>query len=149
MLSNKTLHGEQGANKYYIAYLSGGLRPLHIIIKNIKLYTDRMNVLANDNELLKYIEIWNKIEALFNKRFNKKGFYSKPIHKNEYISTKNSSYNENFWSNKRLTKDGYYGYSMLSLESISEVENKYYPQTFLDKFFEKHDDSNVNSLFKE
>ena len=53
MLPNKTPRGEQGANKYYIAYLSGGLRPLHIIIKNIKLYTDRMNVLANDSELLK------------------------------------------------------------------------------------------------
>ena len=31
-----------------------------------------MNVLANDNELLKCIAIWNKIEALFNKKFNKK-----------------------------------------------------------------------------
>ena len=33
-----------------------------------------MNVLDNDNELLKYIKIWNKIESLFNKQFNKKGF---------------------------------------------------------------------------
>ena len=31
-----------------------------------------MKVLANDNELLKYIEIWNKIEPLFNKKFDKK-----------------------------------------------------------------------------
>ena len=73
MLSNKTPHGEYGANKYYIAYLSGGFRPLHIVIKNIKLYTDRMNVLANDHELLKYTEIWNKIEDLFNKTLIKKG----------------------------------------------------------------------------
>ena len=29
------------------------IRPLHIIVKNIKLHTDRMNVLAKDNELLK------------------------------------------------------------------------------------------------
>ena len=57
VLSNKTPQSEYGANKYYIAYLIGGFRPLHIIIKNIKLYTDRMNVLANDSELLKYIEI--------------------------------------------------------------------------------------------
>ena len=82
VLSNKAPHGEQGANKYYIAYLSGGFRPLHII-KNIKMYTDHMNVLANDNDLLKYIEIWSKIEALFNKKFNKKGFYSKPVYNNE------------------------------------------------------------------
>ena len=76
MLSNKTSYGEQGANKYYIAYLSDGL---HIIIKNIKFHTDHMNVLPNDNELLKYIEIWNKIKALLYKRLY-----------NEYIKTMNT-----------------------------------------------------------
>ena len=80
MLSNKKAYGEKCGNKYYIAYLSGGFRPLYIIIKNTKLYTDHINVLANDNELLKYIEIWEKIEALFNKKFNKNGFYSKPTY---------------------------------------------------------------------
>ena len=135
MLSNKTPYGKKGGNNYHIVYLSG-FRPLHIIIKNIKLYTALMNVLANDNELLKYTEIWNKIETLFNKKFNKKGFYSKSVYNNEYIKTKISSYNENFHDNKRLTKDKYYGHSILLLESISEVENKYYPQTFSDKFFE-------------
>ena len=68
MLSNKIPYGEHGANKYYIAYLSGGFKLLYITIKNIKLYTNDINVLANDNKLLKYIEIWSKIEALFNKK---------------------------------------------------------------------------------
>ena len=94
-MSNKTAYGKQGANNYYIAYLN--LRPLHIIIKNIKLYTSDMNLLANDNELLKYIEIWNKIKALF----NKKGFYSKTIYNNNYIKTKISSYNESFHDFKK------------------------------------------------
>ena len=57
VLSNRIPYGEHGANKYYIAYLNGGFKPLHIIIKNTKLYTNDMNVLANDNELLKYIKI--------------------------------------------------------------------------------------------
>ena len=74
-----------------------------------------MNLLANDNESLKYIEIWNKTEALFNKKFNKKGLYSKIIYNNEYIKTKINLYNENFHSNKRLTKDKYYGHSTLLL----------------------------------
>ena len=87
-----------------------------------------MNVLANDNELLKYIEIWNKIKVLFNKRL-----YNIPVY-NEYIRTKISLYNENLHINKRLTKDEYYGHSILSLESICEAENKYYPQKFLDEF---------------
>ena len=34
MLSNKTPYGKQGANKYYAGYLSGGFRPLNIVIKD-------------------------------------------------------------------------------------------------------------------
>ena len=75
VLSNKTPYGKQGANKYYIAYLTGGFKPMYITIKNIELYTNRMDILANDNELLKYIEIWSKIEVLLNEiAFNKEGF---------------------------------------------------------------------------
>ena len=92
MLFNKIPNGDYGDNKYYIAYLSGGFRLLHLIVKDIKLHTNHMNVIANDNELSKYIEIWNKIESLF----NKKGFYSKPTYNNEYIRTKINSYNEKF-----------------------------------------------------
>ena len=140
MLSNKTPYGEQGGNKYDIAYFNGSLRPLHFIIKDIKLYTNHMNVLANDNGLLKYIEIWNKIEALF----NKKEFHSKPVYNKEYIKTKISSYNEKFHGFKKLIKNEYCGHSILLLESICETQ-----KILLHKFFEKHDDSNVNSLFKE
>ena len=149
MLSNKTPCGEYGANKSYIAYLSDAFRLLHIVIKNIKLYTNHMNILANDNELLKYIKIWKKIEALFNKKFNKKGLHSEPVYNNKYIRTKINPYDENFHDLKKLTKNEYCGLSMLFLESISEAENKCQPQTFLHKFFETHDNNNVNSLFKE
>ena len=43
----------------------------------------------------------------------------------------------------------YYGHSILLLESISEVKNKYYLQTFLNEFFKIHNDNNINKLFKE
>ena len=66
----------------------------------------------------------------------KKGLHNRPIYYNEYIRTKIRSYNENFLVNKKLAKDEYYNHSILLLESICEVENKYYPQTFLDEFFE-------------
>ena len=146
VLFNKTPYGEKGADKNYIAYVGcTGFRPLHIIVKYIKLYTNHMNVLANDNELLKYIKIWNKTETLL----NKKRFHNVPVY-NEYIKTKISSYNENFHDNKRLTKDEYYGHSILLLE----VKHKYYPQTFLNKFFEcnsieTRNSTNKNSFFKE
>ena len=90
-----------------------------------------MNLLSDNDELLKYIEIWNKVKALFNKKFNKKGLHNRPAYNNEYIKTKISPYNEKFNGNKKLTKDEYYGHLILLLESICEVENKYYPQTFL------------------
>ena len=131
VLSNKTSHGEEGVNRYYIRYDgSTGVRPLHIVIKNLKLYTNHVNVLADDNELLKYVEIWNKIKTLLNQRL-----YNIPVY-NQYIRTKISLYSENFHGNKRLTKDKYYGHSILLIESICKAENKYYPQTFLDEFFE-------------
>ena len=41
------------------------------------------------------------------------------------------------------------GNSILLIESIDEVENKYYHETFLDEFFEKHNDNNINSLYKK
>ena len=122
VLSNKPPYGEQGANKYYIAYLNGGLGPLHITITNIKLYTDLMDVLTNDNKLLKYIEIWNKIEAFFNKIAFNRVALNKPVYNNEYIRKKINPYNENFHDFKKLTKDEYCGHSVLLLESISEVK---------------------------
>ena len=84
---------------------------MQIIIKKVKLYTNHINVLADNDELLKYIKIWNKIEALYNKKFDKKGFYSRPAYSNEYIKTKICSYNKNFHGNKKLTEDEYYGQS--------------------------------------
>ena len=70
MLPNKTPYGKQGYNKYYIGFLGGDFIPLCIIIKEVKLYNDHSNILANNKEFLKYIEIWYKIEALFNEKFN-------------------------------------------------------------------------------
>ena len=118
--------------------LNDGIKTLRIFFKDTILYTNNMNVLPNSNELLKYIEIWNKIESLFNRiAFNRvthnKKFNSKTVYK-KYIKTRISSYNEHFHGNKRLTKDKYYGHSILLLESIYEVENEYYSQTFLETF---------------
>ena len=87
--------------------------------------------------------------VLFNKKSNKKGFYSRIVYNNEYIKTKISPYNENFHGNKKLTKDEYYGHSILLLEPISEEENKHYPQTFLGEFFKIHSGNNINPLFNE
>ena len=81
-----------------------------------------MNVLANENELLRYTEIWNTIETLFNEvTLNKKRFHCGPIH-NKYIRAKISSYNENFHDFQKLVKNKCCGHSVLFLESICEVK---------------------------
>ena len=86
-----------------------------------------MNVLDDNDKLLKYIVIWNKIVDLFNKRFNKRGLWDRPAYNNEYMKTKTIPYNKNFHGNKKITKDEYYGHSILLIESICEAENKHYP----------------------
>ena len=63
-----------------------------------------MNVLADNNKLLKYIEIWYKIKALFNKKINKKWLHNRLAYNNEYIKAKINPYNENFHGNKKTHK---------------------------------------------
>ena len=108
VLSNKTPYGRHGTSKYYSAYLSKVFKPFCINIKNIKFYTNRMDVLTNNNELLKYIEIWNKIKTLSDGvALNKEGFHSHPIHNNKYIRTKISPYNEILRDFQKLVKHKY------------------------------------------
>ena len=57
---------------------------------------------------------------------NKRGLYNKRLYNNEYIRTKITPFNENIHGNKKLTKDEYYGNSILFIESICKVKNKYY-----------------------
>ena len=63
-----------------------------------------MNVLADNDELLKYIEIVNKIKALLYKKNNQKGLRNKPVYNNEYMKTKQAHTMKTFMANKKLTK---------------------------------------------
>ena len=142
VLSNKTPYGKKGANKYYVGYLSGSFRPLNIVVKDTELCADSMHVLTNRPKFLKYVEIWNKTEALFNK-ITSKNFRCNT----EYIKAKISPYNENSHDiNKRLKRGNYYGALVLLIDSICEVKSSLYPQTLLKKLFECN---NKNNTFKE
>ena len=48
-----------------------------------------------------------------------------------------------------LIKDEYYGSLILLIESICEIRNKYYLESFLNERFRKHNNIIINSLFKE
>ena len=134
-LFNKASYGEQGPYKYYVGYLSDLFRPLHIIIKETKLYTNYGNTLADNIDFLKDIEIFSKIKDLFNEKFNKRGYSKNLMHNKEYIKPKISPFNKNFHGNKKFIKNKYYGNSVLLIEFICEIKNKYYVSTFLNEFF--------------
>ena len=148
LLFNKVSYGKLGAYKHYIGYNHDeGSRPLYIVIPQINLYTNYMNILVNDKEFLKYIEIWDKIKNLFKKLF-KKRFDSEPIYNNKYIKTKINPLNINFYGNKRPKKDEYYDCSVLLIESICNGNDNYLPQTFLETFF-KECNNVCNTLIKQ
>ena len=87
-----------------------------------------MNILINNKEFLKYIEIWNKIESFFNEEVNR------PVH-NKLIKTKTSAYSDAFKDNKNLKKGEYYGHSILLIESICDGRKQTLSSNILRNFF--------------
>ena len=97
-----------------------------------------MSFLVNDAELLiKYTEIWNKITDLINKKFD-----SEPVYNNKYINTKIKLYNNDIKTNfhdennfREVPKENcaYKRLSLISLDSVIQMNKKYYPQTFLEE----------------
>ena len=89
-----------------------------------------MNFSVNNEEILKkYNAIWDKINCLFKKQFD-----SKPVYNNKYIKAKINSYNTNFYGNKTpKTGEHHTCLSVMLLDSIVNVDKKYYPQMFLEQ----------------
>ena len=83
----------------------------------------------------KYNEVWNKIESLFKKEFN-----SEPVYNDKYIKTK-ISLNAHFYDNNNNSNNNnnempkenerYTCLFVILLDSIINVDKKYYPQVFL------------------
>ena len=84
----------------------------------------------------KYNEVWNKIESLFKKEFN-----SEPVYNDKYIKTK-ISLNAHFYDNNNNNSNNnnnempketerYTCLFVILLDSIINVDEKYYLQVFL------------------
>ena len=96
-----------------------------------------MSFFTDNNEFLeRYTKIWEKISDLIDKKFD-----SDPVYNNKYINTKIRSYNndiitnfhDNDNKNNKLPEKNkaYKCMSLISLDSIIKINNKYYPQTLL------------------
>ena len=99
--------------------------------------TRKISFLTDNNEFLEiYTTIWGKISDSINKKFD-----SDPVYNNKYINTKIRSYNNDIKTNfhdidnknNKLPEKNkpYKRMSLISLDSIFQINKKYYPQTLL------------------
>ena len=130
--------------KYIIGYNDNAISPLQLFSPKITGYlnifkdgTRKMSFFTDNNEFLeRCTKIWEKINDLVNKKFD-----SEPVCNNKYINTKIRSYNNDIMTNfhdvdKKDNKlpdknKPYKCMSLISLDSIIKINEKYYPKTLL------------------
>ena len=95
-----------------------------------------MSLRANDEQLFKkYNKIWKKVEKLMRLDFESKPFYGDD---DKYIKTKIKTYADSIITNfhdKKIPKEKVpcKCLSIIMLDSVTESDEKYYPQTFLEE----------------
>ena len=130
--------------KHIIGYNDNTISPLQLFLREmigyLNIFKDRarkMSFFIDNNEFLeRYTAIWEKISDLINKKFD-----SDSIYNNKYINTKIRSYNNDIKTNFRNIDNKnnklpeknkpYKCVSLISLDSIIKINEKYYPQTLL------------------
>ena len=146
VLSKKYLYAKKGSFKYFIEYISEtSAFPIPLCIKFPQMdgyfkYFDSndnyLNLLVHDKEFLKkYNVIWDKISNLLKNEFD-----SEPVYNDKYIKTKIKTCNNRistiFHGNK-IPEDNdnecYFCLSVISIDSIVNVGEKYYPQIFFEE----------------
>ena len=142
VLPKKDLYGKKSSFKYFIGYINetdAFSVPLYIKLPRMngyaKYFNDNkfINLLVHDKELRKKCNaICGKINNLSKKEFDRE-----PGYDNKYIKTKiaicNKEINTNFYDNKIPEDDESCTFlSVISLDSIANVDKKYYQQIFLE-----------------
>ena len=135
---------EKNMRKYIIGYNDNTISPLQLFLPKMTGYLNifengnrKMSFFTNNNEFLeRYTAIWEKISDLVNKKFDRD-----PIYNNKYINTKIRSYNNDIKTNFRNIDNKnnklpeknkpYKCISLISLDSVIKINEKYYPQTLL------------------
>ena len=89
--------------------------------------------IEDEDNCLKYNEIWNKIKDLLNVRL-----YSEPIYDGKYIKTKIKTFNSminTLFSGNELSKERirYLCIPAISIDSGMKVNKKHYPQVYLEQ----------------
>ena len=144
LVSKKEPYGKNNSFIYFIGYNDNDvIRTLYLILSQMTGYINRsdknkiaMSLMVKDKQLLKnYNKIWKKIEKLMKIDFNTKTTYGDD---DKYIKTKIKTYADiiitNF-HNKKMPKEKApcKSLSIITLDSVIESDEKYYPQTVLEE----------------
>ena len=129
--------------KYFIGYThdDGVIKPLRIILPQmfgcIKYFDNggkNMSFKIEDEDVyLKYNQIWNKIKSILNVKF-----HSQLIYDDKYIKTKVKTLNNTIntlLSGDEIPKERihYVCISAICIDSVLRVDNKNYPQVYLEQ----------------
>ena len=90
--------------------------------------------IEDDDVLVKYNNIWNKIKHILSMKF-----HSKAVYDQEYIKAKvktfNSIVNTIFWDDEIPKENVHYTYiAVITFDSAIKVDIKNYPQVYLEEY---------------
>ena len=89
--------------------------------------------IEDESVYLKYSEIWNKIKTSLNTKF-----HIQPIYDDKYIKTKVKTFSgmiNTLFSGKKIPKERnhYICVAAICIDSVLKVDNKNYPQVYLEQ----------------
>ena len=127
--------------KYFIGHNEGKIiKPSCIVLRQMTGYIKYFEnggkmsfAIKDDNVLDKYNEIWDKIKETLSIKF-----HSMPVYVEKYIKVKVKEFNglikTNFLGDK-ITKESmhYACIACITIDSVMRMENKNYPQVFLEE----------------
>ena len=159
LISKPESYDKNNVRKCIIGYNDNIIRPLQLFLPKMTGYlnifesgTRKMSFITDNNEFLeRYTTIWEKISDLINKKFD-----SDPVYNNKYINTKIRSYNNDIKTNFRNIDNKnnklpeknkpYKCVSLISLDSIIKINEKYYPQILLQECVYKLTNKQVENI---
>ena len=138
LVSKKEPYGNKNSFKYFIGYNDNDIIRLPQMTGYARKFDENatMSFIVKNKQLLKnYTKIWEKIEGLM--RIN---FESKPVYGDheKYIKTKIKIYAGSIirsFHNKKMPKEKapYKCLSIIMIDWVIRVNEKYYPQTLLEE----------------
>ena len=89
-------------------------------------------MINDDNVLVQYKKIWNKIKKTLNIKF-----HSMPVYDEKYIKAKVRKFNGviqlNFWGDKTPKESVHHTcIACITIDSVMKIEKKNYPQVYLE-----------------